>query len=158
MNEKLIANLEKLLALHHQLYKVAFQKTDLLKKNDIEALKETLNYEQKFVQAISQMEAERIELTSKFLGRTDELTLMACIEKADGSNKEKLQNIYDEFKKVMGDLKNINNLNKQLTQQALQLVSITINTMMPQEGDHNYQKPDKKNGQAKRRSIFDSKA
>lgn len=158
MVEKLITNLEKLLALHHQLYKVAFQKTELLKKNDIEALKETLNHEQKFAQAISQMEAQRIELTSNYLGRTDELTLTACIESTDGLYKEKLQSIYNEFTEVMDNLKNINSLNRQLTYQALQLVSITINSMMPQESELNYNKPDQKNGAPKRRSIFDSQA
>lgn len=158
MIEKLISTLDRLLALHLQLYKVSLQKTEHLKKNDIEALKESLMNEQKFVQAIKQIELERTELTSQYLNRSDDLTLTACMEKATGPDQDKLLTIYNNFKDVMDKLKGANQLNQQLTQQSLQFVSLSIDMLMPQESVQNYDRPDGKTTANKRRSIFDSKA
>lgn len=157
--DKLITTLEKLLSLHEQLYKVALQKSEILKKDNIDELREMLKQEQKFVQAIKQIEAERILITAEFLNREQELTLSACIEQADGLNKEKLQYIRHKFQDVMDKLKTANQLNQQLTQQSLQFVSISLDMLMPQENTQNYNRPDQSRGmETKRRSIFDSKA
>jgi flagellar biosynthesis/type III secretory pathway chaperone len=155
---KLIQNLEKLLQLHQNLHKIALQKTESLKGENIEELRELLKKEQMFVQAIRQVEEERITFTKQFLNREEELTLSACIEKAEGTEEEKLIAISKEFTAVMASLKATNQLNKELTKQALQLTSITLDMIMPQEKDFNYNKPTDQIKENQRRSFFDSKA
>ena len=157
--ERLIQTLNKLLKLHQNLYEVALQKTEILKQNQVEELKELLNKEQMYVQAIKQIEDERVSKTAEYLDGSEEVTLTACINKATGPEKEVLQDIFADFTDVMNQLKNQNELNKELTKQALQLTSITLDTLFPKETNMNYDKPVNKPLQEKqRRSIFDSKA
>ncbi|TXC90974.1 flagellar protein FlgN [Metabacillus litoralis] len=158
--EKLMNTLDKLLQLHENLYQVALQKTDYLKQNNVEELKELLKKEQMFAQAIKQIETERIQLSAEFLNREQDLTLSACIEKAEGKHKEKLEQVASDFSKTMDKLKAANQLNRELTHQALQFVSISLDMLMPQENITNYQRPDASNAPSDklRRSLFDSQA
>jgi flagellar biosynthesis/type III secretory pathway chaperone len=157
---KLIQTLEKLLQLHQNLYKLTLHKTESLKSENVEELKELLKKEQMFVQAIKQIEAERIQITSEFLGREEGLTLSACIEKAEGEQMEALERIAMDFNDTMDNLKSSNQINRELTQQALQFVSLSLDMLMPQESFANYNRPDgnKTQSEMKRRSLFDSQA
>jgi hypothetical protein len=60
----------------------------------------------------------------------------------------------------MDKLKEANGLNRELTQQALQFVSLSLDMLMPQENFSNYQRPDQHQTQTekRRRSLFDSQA
>jgi hypothetical protein len=158
--DKLIHTLEKLLQLHQNLYTITLQKTESLKSENVEQVKELLKKEQMFLQAIKQIEAERIQETITFLGSEGNLTLSACIEKAEGEQKESLNVIANEFKKTMDKLKEANGLNRELTQLALQFVSLSLDMLMPQESFTNYQRPDQNQTQTekRRRSLFDSQA
>ena len=155
---KLIGTLEKLLQLHQNLHKVALQKTESLKSENVTELNELLKKEQMFIKAIKQVEEERIKHTIQFLEKEEELTLSACIEKADAEEKEKLQVMAKEFAETMANLKAANQLNKELTKQALQLTAITLDMIMPQDKDFNYNKPAENTKEMKRRSFFDSQA
>jgi len=155
---ELILSLEKLLQLHKNLYQLTLQKTEILKSENIDALKELLKKEQMFVKAISQLEDERIKQTVAFLGREDELSMSACIEKATGSEQDKLKELEKDFKETIDSLKATNELNRELAKQALQLVSMTLDMLMPQETEFNYNKPANKPIEKQRRSLFDSQA
>lgn len=155
---ELILSLEKLLQLHKNLYQITLQKTEILKSENIDALKELLKKEQMFVKAISQLEDERIKQTVAFLGREDELSMSACIEKATGSEQDKLKELEKDFKETIDSLKATNELNRELAKQALQLVSMTLDMLMPQQAEFNYNKPANKPIEKQRRSLFDSQA
>ncbi|AZB44540.1 flagellar protein FlgN [Bacillus sp. FJAT-42376] len=155
----LILTLERLLELHLDLYQTALKKTDQLKHNQMDELKQVLQQEQVLVQVIKQTEAERMTLASQFLGRHTDLTLAACAEKAEGAEKERLSELKEEFKEVMDKLKAANQLNQQMTQSALQFVTMSLDMLMPREQVPNYQRPDTmKKNEPNRRSLFDSKA
>lgn len=154
----LIGTLEKLLQLHQNLHNVALQKTEILKSENVNELNELLKKEQMYIKAIKQVEEERIVHTVQFLETDEELTLTACIRKAVGEEKEKLQVIAKEFSGTMDMLKSTNQLNKELNKQALQLTAITLDMIMPQEKDFNYNKPAENTKEMKRRSFFDSQA
>lgn len=157
--QSLIQQLEKLLGLNQQLYKLAQTKTEALKTEDLTVLQETLKQEQSYVQAIKQVENERISLAAAYLNRNDELTLSACIEKSEGEDKETFTSLYLSLTDVMEKLKGINQLNQQLTLQALQFVSLSMDMLMPKEQSPAYQPPGgKTTSEPKRRSLFDSKA
>ncbi|MGN7939428.1 flagellar protein FlgN [Virgibacillus sp. 6R] len=155
---ELILSLEKLLQLHKNLYQLTLQKTEILKSENIDELKELLKKEQMFVKAISQLEDERIKQTVAFLGREDELSMSACIEKATGSEQDKLKELEKDFKETIDSLKATNELNRELAKQAIQLVSMTLDMLMPQETEFNYNKPANKPIEKQRRSLFDSQA
>lgn len=158
--EKLIQTLNKLLQLHQNLYQVTLQKTDYLKRNDVDKLKEILKKEQMFVQAVKQIEDERIQLTANYLGREHDLTLSACINQTEGNHRHQLEEVEKDFSEVMDKLRASNELNRELTQQALQFVSLSLDILMPQENITNYQRPNGQQPQIDntRRSIFDSQA
>lgn len=54
--EKLINTLNKMVSLHRSLLELAKQKTEIIKKGDIEALSSILKDENKHVMAISKLE------------------------------------------------------------------------------------------------------
>jgi flagellar biosynthesis/type III secretory pathway chaperone len=104
------------------------------------------------------VENERIGLASAYLNREDDLTLTACMEKAEGADKEKFSDLFQSLTDVMEKLKNANKLNQQLTIQALQFVSLSMDMLMPKEQSPAYKPPGGKASEPKRRSLFDSKA
>ncbi|MTH55056.1 flagellar protein FlgN [Bacillus mangrovi] len=154
----LILTLEKLLEQHLDLYQTALNKTEQLKHNKTEELKQTLQREQALVQIIKQTEAERITEASRFLGRHTDLTLAACADRAEGAEKTRLSKLKEEFKSVMDKLKAANLLNQQMTQQALQFVTMSLDMLMPRVPEPNYKRPDAAKNEPNRRSLFDSKA
>ncbi|MFY4775081.1 flagellar protein FlgN [Metabacillus sp. RGM 3146] len=157
--EKLIARLKELLQFNKELYHMALEKTDLLKKDNAEALRSLLQKEQTVVRSIQKAEAERIRMAAEFLGREHNLTLSECINQAKGTEKEKLSELLEEFIEVMDKLKTANQLNQQLSQQALQFVSMTLDMLLPSEQSPNYSRPDQPiESEPKRRSLFDFKA
>ena len=113
-----------------------------------------------FVQDVYHMEDERIQSKVQFLGREQDLTLSACIEQAEGEQKHQLKEVENEFAEIMGKLIDANELNRELTHQALQFVSLSLDMLMPQETMTNYQRPNGSQSQMEntRRSLFDSQA
>ncbi|MCD7034450.1 flagellar protein FlgN [Metabacillus sp. GX 13764] len=157
--EKLISSLERLLQLNTELYEMALEKTDLLKKDRADDLKNLLLREQAAVRSIQEAEAGRIQYAAEFLQREHDLTLTDCINKAKGAEKVKLTSLLGEFTDVMSKLKTANQLNHQLSQQALQFVRMTMDMLLPREQTPNYSRPTvQKETEPKRRSLFDSKA
>jgi flagellar biosynthesis/type III secretory pathway chaperone len=156
--QSLILKLEKLLGLNRQLYQLAQTKTEALKTENLTVLQQTLKQEQIYVHAIKQVEKERIDLASAYLNREDDLTLSACIEKAAGADKENFSDLFQSLTEVMEKLKHANKLNQQLTIQALQFVSLSMDMLMPKEQSPAYRPPGGTATAPKRRSLFDSKA
>ena len=157
---KLIDSLEKLLTLHEQLFEIATEKTVVLKENkELSHLQELLKKEQLLARKIQQTEQERIFLTKQFLNGSEDQSLTACINKAEGTEKDKLQEMHVRFIEIMSKLKAANYLNQQLTHQALQFINFTLDTVMPQEKSVTYRHPNHQTESVpKQRSMFDSKA
>ncbi|RZI50811.1 flagellar protein FlgN [Aeribacillus pallidus] len=153
----LINVLEKQLIIHEQLYNLAVKKTDLLKKDDVNQLMQLLKEEQKYVMQLENAEKERIKAAACFLEREDDLTISACIEKAENEDKERLINLKEKLTNVLANLKNANFVNQQLALQALQVVNLTLDLFMPEEASPNYTNSNQESKQSKRRSWFDSK-
>ncbi len=71
----LITILEKELTLYKSLYEITIQKTDIVKKGDVQALNQLMTNEQKHVTSITALEKQRItELNKIFPERKRELT------------------------------------------------------------------------------------
>jgi flagellar biosynthesis/type III secretory pathway chaperone len=156
--KKLIDSLEKLLTLHQSLLKLAMQKTDILKKGDMEELNALLANEQKHITAIQQMEEKRKEAVETLLQEKDvDKTISNCIEFTNEPERTKLTQLKDRLTEVITELKERNQLNQQLIHQSLQFVHLTLDMLAPQPASINYGPP-QQNATPKRPSMFDSKA
>ncbi|MFT0801509.1 flagellar protein FlgN [Bacillus swezeyi] len=157
--KRVVEELERLCVLHEHLLALSEQKTEALKTNEIKALSEIVTKEQKYVQAIEQTEQSRIEATEACLGRSG-VTISTCISEAGGSEKKTLEQLFAKLSQLLIRLKDVNDLNKQLTFQSLQFISLTFDMLLPKEGGTNYGKEPRPNqlGGSKRLSLFDSKA
>ncbi|MFS0821617.1 flagellar protein FlgN [Bacillus sp. 1P02SD] len=157
--ENLVVLLKKILTLHQNLLKLSEQKTDILKKGNIDALNDQMKEEQKYILAIKQLENERIVIVDKWLGPlVQDKTLSKCIEMASESVRSELTGLQEELVKVTHDLKTANDLNQQLTYQSLQYVNMSLDMLLPQEQIAGYGNPAGTKEKKQTRSMFDSKA
>ncbi|WP_309244916.1 flagellar protein FlgN [Bacillus sp. WMMC1349] len=157
--KQVIRELERLCKLHEHLLTLSEQKTEALKNNEIKLLSEIVTKEQKYVQAIEETERMRIEATAACLGHSD-ATINNCISEAEDSEKPVLEQLFTKLSQLLIRLKDVNALNKQLTFQSLQFISLTFDMLLPKEGNTNYGKPQEPvpTGGSSRLSLFDSKA
>jgi hypothetical protein len=115
--------------------------------------------EQKYIAAINQVEQERVRVVSAMVSESNERRLTTCISLAEGTERAMLERLRDDLTAVISELKNINLLNQQLTQQSLQFVNAMLDMFMPQPPNINYAAPNKvPNPYESGRSLFDSKA
>jgi flagellar biosynthesis/type III secretory pathway chaperone len=155
----LIELLEKHVKLHKGLLELATKKTEVLKKGDMEALSGIMKQEQKYIAAINQVERERVRVVEAMVSGEEERTLTACISRTEGPERTMLEKLRDDLTEVVSELKNINLLNQQLTEQSLQFVNVMLDMIMPQPPEVNYGAPNKATTSYEGgRSLFDSKA
>ncbi|MEG7282845.1 flagellar protein FlgN [Bacillus sp. 0909A] len=155
----IIEQLKRLCVLHEHLLTLSEEKTEALKAGKTKELSNILTKEQKYIQAIEQTENERIKAASTFLGYSENNTISACIAKTSGSEKEELELLFESLTKVLGCLKEVNKLNRQLTRDALQFISISYDMLVPKDNNFNYGKQIKAElPKSSRLKLFDSKA
>ncbi|MCY8920696.1 flagellar protein FlgN [Bacillus atrophaeus] len=155
----IIEQLKRLCVLHEHLLTLSEEKTEALKAGKTKELSNILTKEQKYIQAIGQVEEERMKATSEFLGFGKNNTVTACIKKASGKEKTELEQLFQSLSEQLNGLKEINELNKQLTKQALQFISLTFEMLVPQENNINYGQSVQANHPAgSRLKLFDSQA
>ncbi|GEN47161.1 flagellar protein FlgN [Alkalibacillus haloalkaliphilus] len=162
--ESIIEKLEKINQLNESLYQLSQDKTERLKNNDLDAFNELLIKERKHAQAIDQLEAKRVQETDAWFqqnGLSDqEQTITNMIEHIqDGEHKQRLETLYEKLVYVLANLKQQEQLNRDLTQQSLQYLELTLDLIKPTyQKDLNYRKPQQQTNQTTDRSVFDSKA
>ena len=130
--EELIGVLEEELEIYDQLVPVAREKTQVIVKNDIPALQEITAREQGAVDRITALEVKRNRIMKDIktvLGTGEkELKLSDLIGllKDDQKEKKTLSELHDKLKKPL-ILVEINNRNKVLIQQSLELIEFNLN-------------------------------
>lgn len=152
---ELVSLLEKQVKLHKSLYQLALKKTEALKKQDIDALTALMNDEQKHIFAIQQLENNRLHFMRQH--GLAEATMTSCIELAEEPERSQLVELYDELSCIIANIKQANDVNRQLTEQSLQFVYLTLDMMMPQTQPMNYNKTNTYE-EPLDRSMFESKA
>ncbi|GGM35452.1 hypothetical protein GCM10011351_21940 [Paraliobacillus quinghaiensis] len=162
--QPIITSLQQLLELHQSLLSISENKTEVLKKGDLEALQELLKTERKHVQAINKVEQQRIEqVTSWTVSQKIDLeaqNVTALLEVIDNAaEKEALEAVTTTLAEVLVKLKQQEQLNQQLTQQSLQFVQLSMNMIAPTIQSINYSNKNKSSADnSSKRSVFDSKA
>ncbi|WP_226037125.1 flagellar protein FlgN [Aquibacillus saliphilus] len=162
--QAIVEALTKMTQLHASLLTISTSKTESLKTGDINQLQELLSQERKHVQAINQLEKKRMDMINSWSEARQldptAMTVSVMLENhLDGSEKESLEQITTTLAETIVQLKQQEQLNKELTQQSLQFIQLSMDMIAPTIKSINYgNKQDKQADQLTKRSVFDSKA
>ncbi|WP_079710761.1 flagellar protein FlgN [Paraliobacillus ryukyuensis] len=157
--EHVIDSLKQLQQLHQNLLAISKDKTEVLKKGDIDGLQALLKQERKYVKAINQVEQARIDATKDWANAQgldpEEATATDMLKHMqDTETKNTLEELTTALANHLLELKQQEALNQQLTQQSLQFVQLSLDMISPTIENFNYGKQQQTN----KRSVFDSKA
>lgn len=130
--DELIDTLEKENNEYQELIKLSMKKTDIIIKGDIEALQDIVALEQEVVDRIMPLEKKRIEFTNDIgdvINRPPEsLTITKLIELMKGQPEvqKRLSKVHSKLKMTMDKMVRLNEMNKGLLKEALELVNFDI--------------------------------
>lgn len=159
----ILSALDRLIQVHESLLQLSLTKTDLLKSGKIEEVQAILKSEQKHVQAINNLEKQRLEAVDKWADTTNmtdqDKTVTAILEKlTDENEQKKLEATSTKLAKTLVQLKAQEGLNHELTEQSMQFVQMNLDLISPTIEQVNYGNKKEQNDPQSKRSIFDSKA
>ena len=162
----ILVTLEKLEKIHHSLYELASNKTNIVKSNQVEELDLILKAEQAHVAAIETIEQQRQVqvkqyLTNKEFSYTGMPTLAHLIEAAhEDPMLAELKAQRERLIEAVEMLKVQNDLNQKLVFQSLQFINMSLNTMQPQQQEQVNYSDKEVLGQntVSKKSYFDSQA
>lgn len=163
--QPIVSILEKLEKMHRSLLQLANQKTELVKKGDIEGLQEIIKNEQSHVAAIEVLEKQRLQMVTDYLrakgiALADTPTVSEVIEAAEvDSERKQLEELRKQLLSVIDDLRKQNDLNQKLVFQSLQFVNMSLDMLRPQSGQINYSSQNNvRENTTSNKSLFDSQA
>ncbi|MFG6147988.1 flagellar protein FlgN [Halobacillus sp. B23F22_1] len=158
---QIIDYLDRLKQLHESLLTLSKKKTEALKNNEIDSLRNCLTQERKHVSAIEALEKKRIAAVSDWAASEPDFngenpTVSEIIEWVDWSERQQLECVYESFILVLAELKQQEVLNADLTRQSLQFVNMSLDLFQPTLENVNYGGSLQTSGP--KRSVFDSQA
>lgn len=133
--EELIDILEKENEEYRVLLKLSKVKTGIIIRNDIQELSKIVEEEQIVVGRISPLDKKRVEYTNDIatvINRKPEtLTITRLMELMEGQPKirKRLAEVHDKLHDTMTQMAKVNEMNKGLLQESLDLVNFDINLL-----------------------------
>ncbi len=165
--DELILILEQEYDVYQKLIPIANEKTQVIVKNDLAALQEITKKEQLSVDKISALEHKRdnvmINIKTVINRKSGEFTLKTLIGLMENQPKEQkaLSILHDNLKKVIDSLVDVNNRNKLLIQQSLEMIEFNMNFIQSTRmapGNNTYTKgASKYEAQSQGTRMFDAK-
>lgn len=165
--EELIATLDKEDLLYRQLIPVEEEKTRAIIANELESLRKITEQEHELVDRTSAQEHKREQIAidiATVLGmdpRTITLDQIAEALKGQPEDQKKLQEIHDRLKKTVERLQDLNEKNKVLLKEAMEMVQFNMNVIRStrmSSGSSNYSSnASEVEGMAPQHGIFDAK-
>lgn len=165
--EELITTLSRECEIYQELLPMAREKTRIIVNNDLKNLQEITRQEQLLADEINLLERKREEVIKNIgvvVSRAPEtINIRAVIQMMEKQpdEKNKLIQIHDTLKRTIQNLVDINNHNKSLIQQSLEMIEFNMNFIQSTRmspGNHSYNKGasevDMLRGQA---GMFDAK-
>lgn len=131
--EELIQTLNEEDAIYTDLIPLAEEKTKVIIKNDLDNLQKITDKEQEIVDRLTALEHKRMDVIKNIgivINRDPEtLTLRAITEilKKQPKEQEQLAAINDHLKKTVQTLVEINNQNKSLINESLEMIEFNMN-------------------------------
>src|SRR5690606_6130563 len=126
--------MSKLSTLHESLLELSKQKTGYLKDGDTNGIQKILVDEKKHIQAIGQLEEKRMKLTEQWFKENapevTDYTITAIMDRvANETDKNELNSFYERLIMAIAALKQQEQLNKELTEQSLQFIGISLDLL-----------------------------
>lgn len=131
--EELIDTLDKENIEYEALLKLSTEKTGIIVKDDINGLNEMIAKEQVHLDKITNLEKKRIEVINDIaivLNKdVNTLTVKGIVGLLAGQEKEQrqLSSVHDRLKKTLRSVEAINEMNKGLIEEALEMIDFNIN-------------------------------
>jgi len=132
--DELIHTLEKENAAYQELQELSVQKTEIIIKGDIQALYDIVEKEQILMtDQVQPLEKKRQECTKDIATvinrKPEDLTLSRLAELMSGQpeTQRRLSEIHDRLHDTMAQMTKVNEMNKVLLKEALELVQFDIN-------------------------------
>ena len=133
--EELIDTLKKENSEYEKLLELSRKKADIIVKRDIPALEKITDDETGVMTRIGNLEAKREEVTgdianviNKDVGELKLSVLITLLNKQPKEQKA-LSVIHDKLKTTVGNVRSINESNRQLIDQSLEMVEFDLNMM-----------------------------
>ncbi|QQE74116.1 flagellar protein FlgN [Brevibacillus composti] len=157
--------LDNLIQLHKAMLTLAGQKRGVLIKGDVDQLMAITTQEKKLIKAVDASENARQALVTQLFadqGIQRENGTLEDLIKLTTSPEEKarLTAVREELKRIIGELRQENELNQQLLKQSLSFVTMTLDLITDTpEDDYFYGKSNRSDGhRGPTRTFFNTKA
>lgn len=133
--EELLDTLEKENAEYENLLALSMKKTPVIVSADLEQLQQITDEEQEIVSRINRLDHVREDCMKQIAGvinkDVNELTLGMVVDifKRKPVEHKKLADVYDRLKDTVSQMARINNRNRELIQNSLELVQFDMNML-----------------------------
>lgn len=163
--QEVTQKLDELNDMHDQLWVLAEQKRQVLIDNNVDELSRIVNRESRLLKQVGEMEQQRIDFMGRFLQEighkpSPAMTvseLAKLVYKAE--EKKRLLGAQGKLLNTIGKLREINSLNRQLTEQSLAFIEYSLDLVAGDPGqDAVYHNPAGQTYGNKRSGIFDTRA
>ncbi|BCN32562.1 flagellar protein FlgN [Anaeromicropila herbilytica] len=165
--EELIDTLKQENEIYKALIPIADRKTQVIVKNDLDALQEITDKEQEQIEIIAKLEKKRVDtirnigtVLNKDPSTLNLKTIIKILEKQP-KEQEQLSKIHDNLKVTTQRLVDINNHNKSLIEQSLEMIEFNMNFIQSTRmspGNNNYTRGAyTTDAPASRTGMFDAK-
>lgn len=148
--------------MHEELLQISEDKTEYIKKGDMEQLSKLLIQERKQLQLITQIEADRQQQVEHIFNHlhidSEDKTVSKLLKYVNTEDeKREIEHHVTALVEIIVKLKQSEQLNNDLLQQSMQFVQFSLDMLQPSMKNMNYNEKSSGNETVKR-SVFDSKA
>jgi len=162
--EDLTSTLNEEEKIYQKLIPIEEEKTQIIIENNLQALSEITKKEQEFIGMINQLEKKREETVNNIaivLNRdSSNLTISAIIDMLDGQDEQvHLADVYDKLSNTLASMVAVNNRNKILIEQSLDMIEFNMNFYQSVQNinNNNYDKGAHSSDGAEESGMFDAR-
>lgn len=131
--DELISTLDLENVEYEKLLILSKEKTDVIIKGDIDVLRDMVAKEQEHTDKLAALESKRTQIVTDIATVLNKdvntLTIRKIVQLLKGQDKEQtaLAKVHDQLKTTLNDMVVINEINKQLVEDSLELIDFNIN-------------------------------
>lgn len=159
MIDKMIDILGQEARIYASILEMSRNKTNIIVEGKVSELENIVKLEQSLILQIGRLEGMREELVEQISNQLDlapeNITISGLVKHLKDSQAEKLKLCQDNMQKVLGNLKNANEMNSRLIKNSLDYIDFSLNLIAAADaGSNNYGNTGEVSG-SKKRSFFD---
>lgn len=162
MWDKLTVALNQILEIYQALLQLSQKKKEILIAAKPQELEKVTKQEEMLIIQAGKLEKVRLtvmqELVTELGISSEQAVLSELIKYADSTTAVKLNEIFQAFTEITGELNNLNELNEKLIRQSLEFVNYNINILSQSKADTTYAPQGQDSTGKPGRTILDAKA